>query len=105
MVEFLVKKFNKYIYNNNKKTSLAPISSENLSSVAQQNQRIRHSRDHVQCKKLSTDDISQHGFLKAWSYLTNLLCFFEEITKWVDEGSPVDVAYLDFRKAIDKVPH
>ena len=41
--------------NNNKKTSLAPISSENPSSVAQQNQRIRHSRDHVQCKKSSTD--------------------------------------------------
>ena len=41
--------------NNNKNTSLAPISSENPSSVAQQNQRIRHSRDHVQCKKASTD--------------------------------------------------
>ena len=44
-----------YINNNNKKTSLAPISSENPSSVAQQNQRIRHSRNHVQCKKSSTD--------------------------------------------------
>ena len=31
---------------------------------------------------------SQHGFLKAKSCLTNLLCFFEEITKWVDEGLP-----------------
>ena len=29
------------------------------------------------------------------------LTFFEEITKWVDEGSPVDVVYLDFQK----VPH
>ena len=38
-----------------KMTSLAPISSENPSSVAQQNQRIRHSRDRVQCKKSSTD--------------------------------------------------
>ena len=47
---------------------------------------------------------SQHGFLKARSYLTNLLCFFEEITKLVDEGSPVDVIYLDFRKVFDKVP-
>ena len=47
----------------------------------------------------------QHGFLKARSCLTNLLCFFEEITKWVDEGSPVDVIYLDFQKAFDKVPH
>ena len=31
--------------------------------------------------------------------------FLEEITKWVDEGSPVDVIYLDFQKAFDKVPH
>ena len=48
---------------------------------------------------------SQHDFLKARSCLTNLLCFFEKITKWVDEGSPVDVIYLDFQKAFDKVPH
>ena len=48
---------------------------------------------------------SQHGFLKAKSCLTNLLCFFEEITKWVIDGSPVDVIYLDFQKAFDKVPH
>ena len=48
---------------------------------------------------------SQHGFLKARSCLTNMLCFFEEITKWLDEGSPVDIVYLDFYKAFDKVPH
>ena len=33
---------------------------------------------------------SQHGFLKARSCLTNWLCFFEEITKRVDDG-PVDL--------------
>ena len=43
---------------------------------------------------------SQHGFLKERSCLTNMLCFLEEITKWLDEGSPVDIIYLDF----DKVP-
>ena len=48
---------------------------------------------------------SQHGFLKARSCLTNLLCFLEEITKWVDDGSPVYVIYLDFQKAFDEVPH
>ena len=29
----------------------------------------------------------------------------EEITKWVDDGSPVDVIYLDLQNAFDKVPH
>ena len=48
---------------------------------------------------------SQHGFIKARSCLTNLLSVFEEITSRVDEGSPVDVLYLDFQKAFDKVPH
>ena len=48
---------------------------------------------------------SQHGFLKARSCLTNMLCFLEEITKWIDVGSPVDIIYLDFQKAFNKVPH
>ena len=30
--------------------------------------------------------------------------FLQEITKWVDHGSPVDVIYFDFQKAFDKVP-
>ena len=29
---------------------------------------------------------SQHGFLKEKSCLTILICFFEEIPKWVDDG-------------------
>ena len=45
---------------------------------------------------------SQHGFLKA--RLCNMLCFLEEITKWIDVGSPVDIIYLDFQKDFDKVP-
>ena len=48
---------------------------------------------------------SQHGFLTVRSCLTNMLCFLEEITKWIDVGSPVDIIYLDFQKAFDKVPH
>ena len=34
-----------------------------------------------------------------------LLCFLEEITKWIDVGSLVDIMYLDFQIAFDKVPH
>ena len=31
--------------------------------------------------------------------------FFEHVTKWIDEESSVDIVYLDFQKAFDKVPH
>ena len=31
--------------------------------------------------------------------------FFEHVTKWVDESLAVDIIYLDFQKAFDKVPH
>ena len=45
---------------------------------------------------------SQHEFQKARSSLTNMLCFSKEITKWIGEGSPVDIIYLDFQKVFDK---
>ena len=61
-------------------------------------------RDHMMdfLVKYKLINTYQHGFLKARSCLTNLLCFFEEITKWVDDGSSVDVIYLDFQKALIK---
>jgi hypothetical protein len=48
---------------------------------------------------------SQHGFKAGRSCTTNLLEFFEPVTKAADKGEPVDVVYLDFAKAFDKVPH
>ena len=48
---------------------------------------------------------SEHGILKVRSCLTHMLCFLEEITKLIDEGSPVDIIYLDFQQVFDKVPH
>ena len=48
---------------------------------------------------------SQHGFRSQRSCLTNLLYFLEVVTGKIDEGHPVDVVYLDFSKAFDKVPH
>ena len=62
-------------------------------------------RDHMVAfpVKHKLINISQLGFLKARSCLTKLLCFFKEIIKWVDDGSPVDVVYLDFQKTFNKV--
>ena len=48
---------------------------------------------------------SQHGFMKNKSCTTNLLQFLERVTSEVDVGNPVDIIYLDFAKAFDKVPH
>ena len=50
-------------------------------------------------------DDSQHGFIPKRACLTNLLEFLEYVTDAVDNGKPVDVIYLDFQKAFDKVPH
>ena len=47
---------------------------------------------------------SQHGFMSNRSTNTNLLDFLEEVTTNIDQGLPVDVLYLDFSKAFDKVP-
>ena len=46
----------------------------------------------------------QHGFVSGKSCLTNLLETMEDITKWCDQGIPVDEIFLDFAKAFDKVP-
>ena len=48
---------------------------------------------------------SQHGFMKNRSCTTNLLSFLERLTKEQDQANSVDIAYLDFSKAFDKVPH
>ena len=47
----------------------------------------------------------QHGFIKKKSCFTNLLTVLEDWTSAVDKGYGVDVAYLDFSKAFDSVPH
>lgn len=48
---------------------------------------------------------TQHGFMSRRSCTTNLLEFLEGCTRIYDNGDPIDIIYLDFAKAFDKVPH
>ena len=48
---------------------------------------------------------TQHGFRKGGSSLSNLLQFLDHVTRCIDDEEYVDVVYLDFAKAFDKVPH
>src|SRR6266496_2871386 len=48
---------------------------------------------------------SQHGFRRGSSCLSNILTFLDQAARWIDKGEAVDVLYLDFTKAFDKVLH
>ena len=48
---------------------------------------------------------NQHGFRKKRSCLTQLLTHVDHILKSLNSGNKVDVIYLDYAKAFDKVDH
>ena len=64
-------------------------------------------RDRIVCHLVGNELIlsSQHGFMASKSCQTNLLEYMNTLTKLVDEGYDVDILYLDFAKAFNKVPH
>ena len=59
--------------------------------------------EHLETHNLIMD--SQHGFRQKRSCLTNLLEFFHDMMREHDKDRAIDVLYLDFQKAFDKVPH
>ena len=46
---------------------------------------------------------NQHGFRSGRSCLSQLLKHFDQVTKFLEQGNNVDVIYLDFGKAFDKL--
>ena len=59
--------------------------------------------DHLEQNELI--DPAQHGFVKGRSCVTNVLETFEQWTQILDDGGCLDVIYMDFMKAFDKVSH
>ena len=60
-------------------------------------------QDDIERRALISD--SQHGFRKRHSTVTNLLLTYDYVLECLDRNQPVDVIYLDFRKAFDKISH
>lgn len=48
---------------------------------------------------------SQHGFCKNRTCTTNVLEFMKDVGSLLDRQMLVDVIFLDFQEAFDKVPH
>ena len=59
--------------------------------------------DFLESNKLLS--LTQHGFRKGRSCLTQLLQHYDSILRNLNEGFETDVIYLDFAKAFDKVEH
>ena len=63
----------------------------------------QHLVNHLEGNELLSD--SQHGFRKRRSCLTQLIDHVDNIFKCLASGDEVDVIYLDYAKAFDKVDH
>ena len=63
----------------------------------------KHLVDYFENNELFPDN--QHGFRKNRSCLTQLIEHVDSVLRSLNDGSEVDVIYLDFSKAFDKVDH
>ena len=94
----IFKKGSKEDPNNFRPVSLTPVVCKILEKIVK-----KGICQHLEREGLISD--AQHGFRSGRSCLTNLLDFLEFVTDQVDKGENVDIIYLDFSKAFDKVPH
>ena len=91
------KKGSRAMASNYRPVSLTCLASKLMESIIR-DAMVRHLLENDLCTT------AQHGFTNGRSCLTNLLETFESWTEDVDKGYSVDVIFLDFQKAFDKVP-
>ena len=64
----------------------------------------KHVLDHREQHKILTD--LQHGFRSGRSCKSQLITTFQDIAGMYDKkGSQIDIAVLDFLKALETIPH
>ena len=93
----IFKKGSKFSPGNYRPVSLTSVCCKMMESIIK-DEVVNHLESHGLIRP------SQHGFMRGKSCTTNLLSFLEKVTAAIDKGEPVDVVFLDFAKAFDKVP-
>ncbi len=78
-----------------------PVSLTSICGKLMEGHIKREITQHLDTNKLLVS--TQHGFMSGKSCTTNLLEFMEMATRAADEGLSLDVVFLDFAKAFDKV--
>ncbi|KAF2345779.1 Reverse transcriptase domain [Trinorchestia longiramus] len=94
----IFKKGNKKIPNNYRPISLTSVINKTIERLL----KVRITK-HLNDQNLIND--TQYGFREKRSCLTNLLDFFGEVNRIYDRTKGVNLVYLDFQKAFNKVPH
>lgn len=97
-VTALYKKGDKSSPNNYRPISLTSVVSKTMETII---------REELVCHMMDNDLFSskQYGFLSGRSTVLQLLTVLDKWTSTLDTGGAVDIAYCDFQKAFDKVPH
>jgi len=94
----LFKKGDKKSPGNYRPVSLTSIICKVIESIIRE-KIVSHMQEHKLFSK------KQFGFIKGRSTVLQLLKVIDRWTEILDEGGCIDVAYCDFMKAFDKVPH
>lgn len=94
----IFKKGDRKLASNHRPISLTSVVGKSLESIIRDKLVA-----HLESNNLIRN--SQHGFRSKRSCLTNLVEFYDNLLKIHDCTKSLDIIYLDFQKAFDKVPH
>ena len=87
----------------NKPSNFRPISL--TSPICRLLEKINHKRmmSHILKNQIVSD--AQHGFVQMRSTQTQQLNFLNKLTRLYDQNTQVEIVYLDFSKAFNKISH
>jgi hypothetical protein len=97
-ISAIFKKGNRLMAGNYRPVSITSVICKLLEKIIRE-----HIIKHMKVNKLFSN--KQFGFISGRSTSLQLLEVLDKWTEAIDKGTDVDVIYMDFQKAFDKVPH